>query len=421
METRYHYHLYFEDVASEAFVKVDLEPVSPIRQRRMLNSNPKAVLLQGNVTFVESLAPKIDAWENLQRGAMMGSWLDEYQELLARSNLISSNTIPEVSYPSSVNFPKEEYEYEEIKQSKAIGGMVGGIIAAFFFLGVCAMAFVKRDKLRGIHKKRWVSASKSRTSGLKSWKRRKLPTKNEDDNGTTNAYNGEEVLSFPIASNDNTLAGYPYHLKNTKSNVSHLHDDDDFSLGDVEALAPTPNPGEKMLNKVLALSSFSPLDTSPEILRHHEGDDDTNDCVDESIEVSMYSFSQQYKSDLPSPQFGGRSVIVGSALAANAKKHEDDGNDIMSPMSMGYPETPNVLQALKDAGNEKSECTNEVESPPRVITNTNQERILSPTQSIGNVEVTIDLDRANIHEDTSDSEEVVSINAKRTLLVRKFA
>ena len=75
VETRYHYHLYFEEVAEKAFVKVDLESVGPIQQRRILNSNPKTVNLKGSVTFVESLAPKIDSWESLQRGAMQGGLL----------------------------------------------------------------------------------------------------------------------------------------------------------------------------------------------------------------------------------------------------------------------------------------------------------------------------------------------------------
>lgn len=425
-ETRLHYHFYFQEVIADAFVQVDLEPADSVRRQRRLNSHTQIMTLQGTVTFIESLAPSKEVWKILQRDAMKDTWLNKYTNQLSGSELIPINTIPEISYSMYVDTPKESkegYEYQEITQKKPIGGMVGGIIGAFIFLGIGAFAFVKRDKLKEVRKKRWVSASRSRTGGLKRRKDRQASMNSEDDHDTANAYVGAHNPSFPVALNRASVTRHPYPLNHSKSNLSHFQDDDDFSLGDVEALAPTPNPGEKMLNKVLALSSFSPLDSSPAILQQRGEDEesDDGDCVDESIEVSMYSFSQQYRDDLQSPQFGGRSVMVGTGfadgVATNAKHHEDDENAFMSPMSMGYPETPHLMKSLKDAGR-NPDTADEEGTPSNTTSRLNSERILSPTRSVGNVEVTIDLDDTNAIQDTvNDSLEDTSSNVKRTLLV----
>ena len=122
--------------------------------------------------------------------------------------------------------------------------------------------------------------------------------------------------------------------------------------------------------------------------------------------------------------------MVGTGLSdgvkTNARHHEDNENALMSPMSMDYPETPNtMIKALKDAGKSPNTAKENIDearieegTPSKRTDKLISERILSPTRSMGNVEVTIDLHDTNaIHDSVDDSLEGVNTNTKRNLLV----
>ena len=319
-----------EDPIRVAFKKSDItvQVSSARRKLRSLQETEAIVEIGGSITFDEKGAPDASLVEDLQEKAFAESWIqsDLKGVVSSDSTVTVLNELPTIA--------EEKKPVDDEKETlggggNKTGGTVGGVVGAFAFVGVAAFAFMQ-------YKKR-----KTDDKGNASYHAREVFVQVGSEYGHDGDEQLEAVMSptFSVqesaASSINSVRkGYTMPLgsrvksftfkKNTMSVGGDY--DDTYSLDGSTALGHNPNLGDKMLNQVLAMSSYTPDSdvtclndgTTPGRPRTvHVAPKMTSALGDEE---SVFTYSSDYGFDSPSV-FGGMSVSGNSMVSESIRSH----------------------------------------------------------------------------------------------------
>ena len=313
-----------EDPIRDAFKEADItvEVASARRKLRSLQQTGAVAEIGGSITFDEDGAPDASTVEDLQEKVFTQSWLQSELKAMASGD------------PTVTVLPTNGEEETLGGGGNKTGGAVGGVVGAFAFVGVAAFAFMQYKK-RKTGKGDICDASYDAPEvfvgaeygkdGDEHFEAVMSPTFSlqESARSVKSARAVRKGYTMPRATRVNSFTS-------KKSGMSVGGDyDDTYSLDGSTALGHNPNPGDKMLDQVLAMSNYTP---ASDITCLNDGTS-TGKTTTVLVHVvskmtsalgddeSAFPHSNDYEFDSPSVLGGGMSVSANSMMSENVRSN----------------------------------------------------------------------------------------------------